>query len=107
MSSEPPPRFSSSGIDLAAAQRARAWSTRPVSGTFISRCTALASAWSASVHVGSPTFSMLACIVSATVLFMWAGHAEPSSFIVYSVSVIIVAAFAMLLPMSQSFLISS
>ncbi len=50
---------------------------------------------------------MFACIVSATVLFMCAGQAEPSSFIVYSVSVIIVAAFAMLLPMSHSFLISS
>ena len=50
---------------------------------------------------------MFACIVSATVLLKWPGQAEPSTFIVYSVSVIIVAAFAMLLPMSQSFLISS
>ena len=106
MSSEPPPRFSSSGI-TSRPRIGLIFVASPVSGTFISRCTALASAWSASVHVGSPTFSMFACIVSATVLFMCAGHAEPSSFIVYSVSVIIVAAFAMLLPMSHSFLISS
>ena len=62
---------------------------------------------SASLHCGSPTFSMFACIVSAIVLLKCPGHAIPRTRIVYSVSVIIVAAFAMLLPMSHSFLISS
>ena len=50
---------------------------------------------------------MLACIVSAMVLLKWPGHAEPSTVLVTSVSVIIAAAFAILSPMSHSFLISS
>ena len=107
MSSEPPPRFSSSGID----SRPRSgliFVARPISGTFISRCVALASAMSASLHCGNPTFSMFACIVSATVLLKCPGHADPSTFIAdTSVSVIMAAALAMLLPISQSFLISS
>ncbi len=105
MSSDPPPRFSSSGIS----SRPRSGGSfvgSPISGTFSSCCSEWASFWSASDHCGRPTFSMLTCIVSAIVLLKCPGHAEPSTVEVTSVSVISVAAWAILSPISQSRLIS-
>ena len=76
MSSDPPPRFSSSGIS-SRPRSGCSFVARPISGTFSSFCSAFASVCSASVHSGRPTFSMFACMVSATVLLKWPGQAEP------------------------------
>ena len=49
---------------------------------------------------------MLACIVSASALFVWIGHADPSTRDVTVVSVIIAAPCAILSPISHMRLIS-
>ncbi len=90
MSSEPPPRLSESGTGPSSA------STFVLSPSFSSEltsfCTARASVWSASVHVGIPTRSMFCCIISASGLLKCRGHAEPNTRTLSSVVPVIVAA---------------
>jgi hypothetical protein len=72
-----------------------------------SRCNARASFSSSALHDGKPTVLMLAYIVSATVLFMCMGHADPSTRMLTSVSVIMAAAFDILFPISHISLMCS
>ena len=76
MSSEPP-RVSAPRPP--ARRGAPSFVSRPRSGTFSSRCTAFASAWSASLHRGRPTCLMFSYIASATGLLKCCGQAEPST----------------------------
>ena len=62
---------------------------------------------SAGSHVGRPIVWMFAYIVSATVLFMCCGQADPRRRDVTSVSVIIAAALAIVSPISRSSLMCS
>ena len=71
----PPPRLSSGLVGPPSLPTSVC---SPCSRTFMFRCTSFANAWSASLHFGIPTFWMFAYIVSATVLFMCCGHADPS-----------------------------
>jgi hypothetical protein len=74
MSSEPPPRRSDS---RGGGRRLSTRAARPLSGEPTRRCTARAIAWSASVHAGSPTRSMLTCIACAMTRLKCCGHAAP------------------------------
>jgi hypothetical protein len=98
MSSEPPPVFAAAGVGP---PRGPTVVGSPCSRTFMFRCTSFANAWSAALHVGSPTFWMFACIVSATVLFMCCGQADPSSREVTFVPVIMAAPSAIVFPVSH------
>src|SRR5262245_34165203 len=89
MSSDPPPvgvAAAAPSFDAAGLRNSGTLVTRPRSGTFSSRCRALASAWSASDHCGKPTRAMFSYMASATGTLKCPGQALPSTRDVYVVS---------------------
>src|SRR5881396_1554959 len=98
MSSEPPPRLSSSFTGNSSGASSP---FSPFSDAFTSCWTAFASRWSISLHEGSPTFLMLSYMTSDTGLLKWAGQAEPRIRQLTLVPVIMAAACAIVFPVSN------
>src|ERR1041385_5590869 len=104
MSSEPPPRFRSSGPG---SSRPRAVVSSPLIFGFLSSVwSALAKRWSSSVHLGIPTCLMLAAIASAIGLLKYWAQALPSRRSGSSVVPVIIAApCAIESPTAQRYLV--